>query len=325
MPPTAKPGAGDPSGQAGCSHRARRDPCPGISQPSSLPSGPPALAGPGLRLLLLSRSVPASSAAPKNASLPARDFRLRLTARSKPLPRALAGASKRGVSAAAVLRQHRAPQQQQHWLKRRRAACSQAPWAGCGTLAPWLPDAVVFTAEGPFTAPRGAGVGSISPLGRFELHPSPALGGDWLQPLLPVPLGCAAWLPSLHSSSSSLPPKAPGLGRAAAFSCGGQELSCLQLAAALEHSQLPLTRGSAEAQAPAVAARDAAPSCGVTWIFQPCPKPLLTAGLAPTPGERGTARRCPPACPRQLPSLLSPAPPEGAQPAVPVLLTPRGS
>lgn len=159
----------------------------------------------------------------------------------------------------------------------------------------------------------------------FELHPSPALGGDWLQPLLPVPLGCAAWLPSLHSSSSSLPPKAPGLGRAAAFSCGGQELSCLQLAAALEHSQLPLTRGSAEAQAPAVAARDAAPSCGVTWIFQPCPKPLLTAGLAPTPGERGTARRCPPACPRQLPSLLSPAPPEGAQPAVPVLLTPRGS
>lgn len=90
----------------------------------------------------------------------------------------------------------------------------------------------------------------------------PALSGDYLQSLLLFPLGCTAWLPSLHSSSS-LPAKAPGLGQEAVFSCGGQELSCLQLAAALERCQLPLMR-SAEAQAPAVAARDAlaAPSCG---------------------------------------------------------------
>lgn len=261
MPPRAKPPElVSPLGRQGA---APGDPCPGISQPSSLPSGPSALAGLGLSLLLLSRSVPASSAAPKNASLPARDFRLRLTARSKPLPRALAGASKRGVSAAAVLRQRRAPQQQQQWLRRLRAACSQAPWAGCGTLAPWLPDAVVFTAEGPFTAPRGAGVGSVSPLGLFELHPSPVLGGDLLQPLLPVPLGCAS-LASLPAFLLLLLP--PSESSRFGPSSGGQELSCLQLAAALEHGQPPLTRGSAEAQAPAVAARDAAPSHGVTWI-----------------------------------------------------------
>lgn len=142
------PGRQDALAELGCCGSS----CRGAGLLPSRKPGPPCRRRRLIRTASRSpRRRPGLPDAPKNTSPPARDFGLWLSVQSEPLPGALAGASKRGVSAARSLAAaHRSPLPA-------RGSPGTAGGRGAGSARPRSPSPAAFLAGGCSAAfpPRG--------------------------------------------------------------------------------------------------------------------------------------------------------------------------